>query len=541
MPPWRSRLLGVRQRGKRSDRRVFLLSGNVLDAYRWRQGRCEEALRFAADREGIESFAAFLAQEPPDPVNVLVDLVEEEFREDTVPRLIGPDRRALIEARRRRLFSDPTYGCSLRLGREGGGSRSERMLFTALTRPEKLKPWLQAIARNRVPLAGIQSLPLLTEQLLQWVRIETSPALVVTRQRAGGLRQTCFVDGRIKLSRLATPRSGAGDDVEFLRSEVEKLHRYLMRNGLLAAGQDLGVYIVSHPDGEESIRRLAPSSPSIHYRFVSLSEIGRRLGIVEAEDLLWSDRVFVSLLLRGAPGHQYAPVRETRGYALHRVRAGLGAVTLLVFGGGLLGGGSVLADAWDAARLARSLQAWADLYRQRYDEARARLPSIPVEVSALQVAVETAEGLRDARRTPDAMLAALSRCLDLQASIRIESIEWSAGDNHVTAWQPAQASSPASDSEAHRNAPGFARAPVFTLDVQGRIESFDGDWRRALEQVDEFADSLRAASGVVGVEVLSLPLDIGSGASLRGDAGARGGALEAPFELQLQWDPRAPL
>ena len=146
---------------------MFLLSGNVLDAYRWRQGRGEEALRFAADREGVESFAAFLAQEPPDPVNVLVDLVEEEFREDTVPRLIGPDRRALIEARRRRLFSDPTYGCSLRLRREGGGSRNERMLFTALTRPEKLEPWLQAIARNRVPLAGIQSLPLLTEQLLR--------------------------------------------------------------------------------------------------------------------------------------------------------------------------------------------------------------------------------------------------------------------------------------------------------------------------------------------------------------------------------------
>lgn len=517
---------------------MCLLSAHVLDVYRWRQGRCEGPLRFAADEEGLERFSAFLSAEPPEPVYVLVDLVEEEFRVETIPRVIGPDRRALIEARRRRLFSDSTYGCSFRLGRETQGSRNDRMLFTALTRPERLTPWLQALARNQVPLAGVHSLPLLKERMLQWVRVETSPALVVTWQRAGGLRQTCFVDGRVRLSRLAAPRFEAGDDAEFLGREVEKVRRYLGRHGLLETGQTLDVYIVSHSGLREAMGRLAPSSSPIRYRFVSLSEVGRRLGIAEAGDLVRCDRLFVSLMARRAPRHQYAPARETRAYALHRVRAGLRAASLLVLAGGLLGGGSGLAGAFDAGRLAHSLEAQADLYRQRYDKARTHLPPTPVEVSALQVAVEAAEGLRNARKRPDAMLLAVSRCLDPHPAVLLESIGWSAGAEHVRVHQSGDTFS-ALESGTPRDATGSVHAPVLRVDVQGRIDPFDGDYRRALEQVNALAESLRAESGVAAVEVLSLPLDVGSGASLRGDAGTRAGAGEAPFALRILWGHRA--
>lgn len=512
---------------------MCLLSAHALDVYRWRQGRCEGPLRFAADEEGFERFSAYLSAETPEPVHVLVDLVEEEFREDTIPCVIGPDRRALIEARRRRLFSDSTYGCSFKLGREAKGSRNDRMLFTALTRPERLRPWLRAIARNRVPLAGVHSLPLLKERMFEWITVETSPALVVTRQCAGGLRQTCFVGGRVRFSRLVAPHFGAGDDTEFLCREVEKVRRYLGRYGLLEADQALDVYIVSHSGFREAIGRLAPSSPSIRYRFVSLSEVGRRLGVADAGDLVWCDRLFVSLVARRAPRHQYAPARETRAYALYRVRAGLRAASLLV-----LGGGSGLVDAFDAGRFAHSLEAQADLYRQRYDKARTRLPPTPVEVSALQLAVEAAEGLEGSRKTPDAMLLAVSRCLDPHPAVLLESIAWGVGAEHVPVRQAGDTFS-ALDPGTQRGATGSVNAPVLRVDVRGRIDPFDGDYRRALEQVNALAESLRAVSGVVAVELLSLPLDIGSGASLRGDAGSRAGAGEAPFALRIRWDPRA--
>ena len=536
-PPARLILRSRNGRG-RGGRHVFVVTGRGLDAWRWRRGRCEAPLRFEAGEEGLAHFSTYLAGQPPDPVYVLVDLVEEEFREDTVPRVIGPDRRALIEARRRRLFSDPTWGCSLNHGREEGGRRDDRMLFTAITRPDRITPWLEGLARSRVPLAGVHSLPLLTEQMLKRIPVEASPALVVTWQSAGGLRQSFFVEGRLKLSRLAVPpRLESGERAAWMQGEVEKLRRYLSRQSLLAAGRPLEVYVVANPTAGEEIARLAPAAAALRYHLVSLPELGARLGIEDAHELAWCDRLFVTLLARGAPRHQYAPARMTRDFALHRIRSGLRAASLLAVAAGVLGGGSGLAGGLGAGRFADSLEAQAGVYRYRYERARMRLPPTPAELPAMQLAVEAAEGLRELRASPEALLQALSRSLDMHPGVRLESIDWRAGTDSAPV--PESGESPSTTPEIRPGGGALAagRAIYQSADLHGRIEPFDGDYRQALAQVGGFADSLRGMSGVVEVGVRSLPLDIGSGASLRGDAGARAGAAEAPFALRLLWSP----
>ena len=517
---------------------MFLVSGRLLDVYRWRQGCCEGPIRFEAGEEGLERFSTYLSEEAPEPVRVVVDLVEEEFREDTIPRVIGPDRRALIQARRRRLFGSPTFGCSLKLGREADGRRNDRMLFAALTRPEKLTPWLKAIARNRVPLAGVHSLPLLTEQMLGWIPVDASPALVVTWQHASGLRQTLFVDGRVKFSRLAIPRLAGGEDSAHLQSEVEKVRRHLVRHSLLPAERTLDVYIISRSGPKEAIAGLASSSATIRYHLVSLSGLGRRLGIEDPSDLVWCDRLFVSFAARRVPRHQYAPARELRDYAMHRVRTALRAASLLAVAAGLLGGGSGLAGGYDAGRYSESLRAQTEIYRQRYEEARKRLPPTPIELPTMQLAVEVAEGLRAARTTPETMLLALSRCLDLHSNVRLESIDWSGKGEPISLPASATPSSLGSESGTVHRTPAFGGVSIQSADIHGRIEPFDGDYRHALEQVGKFADSLRGLREAVEVEVLSLPLDVGSQTSLRGDASARAGAADAPFALRLSWNSR---
>ncbi len=523
--------------GPRTGRRVFVVSGRHLDAWRWRQGRCEAPLRFEAGEEGLGTFSAYLAQEPPDPVRILVDLVEEEFREETLPRVIGPDRSALIQARRRRLLGDPTYGCSLYHGREEGGRREDRILFTALTRPERLTPWLDVIARCRVPLAGVHTLPLLTAEMVKWIAPDgASPALVVTWQRAGGLRQTFLSRGRVRFSRLAVPpRLGDGEHAVWLRSEVEKVQRYIVRQGLLASGEALCAYVVASSGLGDALAPLVPSSGEIRYRLVSLPALGHRLGVDEAERLVWSEPLFVASLARRTPRHQYAPSSRIRDYTLHRARSGIRAASLFALAAGVLFGGSGLAGGYDAGRFAESLGAHAALYRQRYREAREGLPQAPAELPGLRFAVEMGEGLRAARTSPRAVLVAVSRGLEPHAGVRVEGVDWSAEADADPVRHYRAAPSLGSESGTVSEASPSGRTRTQSAEIRGRIEPFDGDYRDALEQVGGFADSLRRLPGVVDVEVLSLPLDFGSGASLRGDAGARAGAAEAPFSLRLRW------
>ena len=525
--------------GARRGRRVFLLSGRRLEVWCWRSGRCEAQHRFEADEAGRGRFSAYLAEEPPVPVRVLVDLVEEEFREDSVPRVFGPDRRALIEARRRRLFGDPTWGASLGQGRSGAGGREEGMLFTALTRPERLTPWLDAIARHRVPLAGVHSLPLLTERLLHWMpAADASHLLVVTWQRAGGLRQTFFVEGRIKLSRLAVPpRLAEGERAAWLLGEVEHLRRYLARGGLLSAADALDACVVAEPGLESALLRLSPAGTGTRCRVVPLPALARRLGVEDSGELLWPEPLFVALLARYSPGHQYAPASAIADYALHRLRGGVRAASLLVAGIGVLGAGAGLAGGIEAALFAESLAAQTALYRQRYDEARERLPQTPLALPALQLAVDSAEELHAARTSPEAALAALSLCLDRHAGIRIEGIDWNA-EAHTGAMRTSGSSPPLSAGSGAPPGGVPAEGGLQSVEIRGRVAPFDGNFRRALEQVGGFADSLRDLPDVLEVEMLSLPLDVGSGASLRGDAGARAAAAEAPFALRFRWRSR---
>ena len=89
-------------------KRIFFVSSGRLQVFHY-HGRLREPIEFIADAEGLNAFGAYLEQPWKDPVYVLVDFVEEEFREEEVPHVIGPDRQALLRTKLSRLFRDPPY------------------------------------------------------------------------------------------------------------------------------------------------------------------------------------------------------------------------------------------------------------------------------------------------------------------------------------------------------------------------------------------------------------------------------------------------
>ena len=75
-----------------------------MAVYHWRSGQLSEAMTYAADEHGLRAFTEYLTASPLLPTYFLVDLVEEEFRQETIPHVFGSDRRALIRTRQTRLF-----------------------------------------------------------------------------------------------------------------------------------------------------------------------------------------------------------------------------------------------------------------------------------------------------------------------------------------------------------------------------------------------------------------------------------------------------
>ena len=115
--------------------RVFVVSSVGLTAYH--QSRFEAArtlLVRCETRRGSCDFERYLERSPDDVTFVIADVVEEEFREETVPHAFPWERRGLIRARAARVFPGARYLYAERLGREKSGRRDDRIRLSAITR-----------------------------------------------------------------------------------------------------------------------------------------------------------------------------------------------------------------------------------------------------------------------------------------------------------------------------------------------------------------------------------------------------------------------
>jgi hypothetical protein len=514
------------------SRRVFFLAGGRLAVYHWSGGALLEPLWFGADEDGLTEFALYLAHSPPDPVYLLVDVVEEEFREESIPHVVGGDRRSLIRTRLNRLFRDPTYSYAVVQGRDTDGRRDDNVLFTALIRPDLLSPWVGQIAKHKVPLAGVYSLPIVSEALIKRMPVESDHALLVTLQSTGGLRQTFFNKQQIKLSRLAImPPGETPGHASYVLGEIEKIRRYLNSLRQLPHDSPLDVYVVGGGALLADITRQSPDSLTTRHHLFELDEVAEMMGMKGPYGAEYSDKLFAHVLAKKRLPNQYAPASQTRHFTMYQTRIGLIAASILLVVVSAFISGSNVVEGVIASSDNVSAKQQTAFYDERYQIARDRMPKIPAEPQDIKSAVEMAQTLQTYKTTPRAMIVTLSEGLAAFPGLKLKSISWAASTDPEksvagggrradvrTSVVPA-----ASDSN---------EAPYFQIaHLKGSVDPFNGDYREALALVRRFAATLLGLPEVEAVHVIELPLDIGSDSALQGNTAQQ--ANSAPFELRV--------
>jgi len=512
-------------------KRIFFVSSGRLQVFH-HDGTPREPIEFRADEEGLASFAAYLEQPWKDPVYVLVDFVEEEFREEDVPHVFGADRQALVRTKLARLFRDPTYSHAEFQGRAADGRRDDRVLFTALIRPDLLAPWMGLLSKNKTPVAGVYSLPLVSRELLRALKLESRYLLLVTLQSTGGLRQTFFREGRLKVSRLAMlPDPSPAKFTAAMLGEVERVRRYLNSLRMLPGDEPLEVYVLAPQRVAEEVERHSPTSITARHHVIPLAEAARKVGIRGPYEERFSDRIFVHLLARRAPANQYAPASQTRYFRLHRLRRGLVAASVILLMGGLAVSAANFVDGLSAIQDGSSAMRQAEFYRARYERARTRLPDTPTEPRNLKRVVEAIGVLDRFRTSPVAMLQVLSLGLEAFPAVQLEELRWRAATSPTAPVNGDDATPVVKETPDPQ--PPSALTVYQVARFKARLDPFEGDYRQALEAVRRFAEHLRTIPGVEEVQVESLPLDIGPDASLTGDARGEGAGVRARFELRV--------
>ena len=309
-------------------RRLLFFPGHRILAYEWDRGAFRRVEAFEPDEAGRRAFRAWLAAAPRTPVQLLLDVIEEEFHIDHVPHVIGRDRSELLKRTLQKHFRSTDFRYIERQGREAHGRRDDRLLVAGLTNPDILRVWTDLVADVGVPLKGIHSLPLVGERLLPRLGAgRSSRVLLVSQQVSSTLRQSYYEHGRLRFSRLAP---GRYHDVEgfatFLRRELDQTLHFLETHRFRGQDAAVQVYILVSSDAYHALRDHLSSSETVTCHLVPLDRIAERVGMRGERPGAFADTLFAHLLLRQRrPANHYGLPRLRRHFFVQRIRVAMQA------------------------------------------------------------------------------------------------------------------------------------------------------------------------------------------------------------------------
>ena len=231
---------------------VLYASTHKLSAGIWRWGKLRCYGDFVRGEVGRRQFGQFLQAHARTTMYLLADTVEEDFRLETLPRVRGSTRRALLARKLEQYYRNTPFRTACFIGRDRQHERhGDRYLFAALTATESLQDWLAIMTERRVRLKGIYLLSMLSETLTRHLKF-TAPHLLLCERLESGLRQSYLHQGRLLFSRLVLMPPVTQYELDaFYTTETEKTRLYLVSQGLIGHDTVLSLLWPTLNEGSE--------------------------------------------------------------------------------------------------------------------------------------------------------------------------------------------------------------------------------------------------------------------------------------------------
>ncbi|ADE10922.1 hypothetical protein [Sideroxydans lithotrophicus] len=487
-------------------RTLLFLSADSFHASIWNGGKLGPAQYFSNDSNGRENFSAFL-QQHRDPACLLVDVIEEDFRLETVPHLSGSARKDLLARKFEQFYRGTPFHQATLLQRQTEGRRDDEMMFSALTNPQRISPWLDTLLANRIPLIGIYSLPNISAPLIK--EIPSDHVLLLSWEKDSGLRQTYFNNKRLHFSRLI-PISGNSSFSESVADETPRTQQYLKSLSLPPPGETLDVYIICDANDKLELQKRLEGDNELHYTYLDIQALGKRCKA--RNDYVDSDAtpLFLHLLASKVPSSHYANSNHTHYYwlwQLRRILFGLAGATALF---SILLSGTEFLQGRDYVAQTDPLIAQTQQIKQQTQQIISSFANSTVPAADMKTAVLLARKLDMYSPEPEDILRELTLVLDKFTQVKVDKISWQAS---------------AADA-----APSAYPAQVINFD--GSLLGFGSEYRNALNYLDRFQQTLTQQGYTV--TVLKQPLDVSSKGSISGDA-EKNDSNSAQFTLKIIW------
>lgn len=508
-------------------RRILLVTAQGCECFLARGDRLILEAAFTAEQR--EEYLAFVRSRQTSIFSAMVDQIDEDFRQDSMPFLRGPSRRELLARKAAQSYRDTPFHTSASIGRDAHGRRDERVQFMALTNAEALNQWLTPLSEAGARVAAVHSPPLATPGLLALIARRIGPRprqlLVITVDRAG-LRQTLLEGSVARFSRVAAVpgEPGSADFVAGCLAEINKTQQYVVGLRLVPREARVAALIIAPPGGAEMWNRPGALADAIEPVVIDLRDAMRAAGLRRVESRngptghdLYADTLWIFAASRRRPRLDFSPDWLKESYRLWQARLAVWAAGGVV----LLAGCAVGAERWAAAQeLWRDRDVLAAQTRSndaQYERIKRGFPPLPTTPAKIKASVEAFEKLSNRALAPPALLADIGRALQSSPQFRLERLDW------------LQSSNPADTPGAGQNRPASAstadRYEIVLL--QGSLTGIGREDRRAA--LDVAQRTVEVLSGLRGVSAAidKPPIDLSPGANVSGGERSAGPATES--------------
>ncbi len=495
-------------------KRIFYFTGYRLSVLHWKGKNLIGHSSFEPTENGLNQFRNYLLQTESISSKFLVDVIEEDFRNEKIPHVGSKDRSAVIGRLIDRYYrSSQDYSYHELIGREKEGRKDDIVLLGAMTNPRLIQSWLSIIEECEVPLSGIWTLPLISKKVLKTLKACNGVVLLVSQQVNSNVRQTLFRDGKLLSSRQSIINQDMGDISsigKLAAPEVDRTIEFLRAQNLVAAGEVINLHIIGSNEQLLSLQTSFKSNDKQTVVIHPVSDIQSKLGLTGVEER-FSDSLFAWLCLdqKISPGH-YGERKIFTRYRNKLSAMALYAASLIVMIAGVLLTESNISDTLEHEKSVLLLKEEEQNYKALYSKKFKDFEEVFENAGVMNSAVDLAERITiNGTTSPLDFLISLSDILsqDEAHSLHIDKIKWQA----VNIDAKSKKINRANFTDDH---------PVkHDAIVTGRIDDPEYNYRASIEHIQRIIQYLKDSPQVENVETLAMPVDLRPGSKFSTESG----------------------
>lgn len=518
------------------------LTNDKLVALVWKGGTIVERDVFVSTELATPHFAKYVDKHREISTFVVTDLIEEDFRLDTVPHLRGNDQTAVMDRKLSQLYRASQFRHGIIQGRETEGRRDNKVLYHAVTNAETLKPILAALEEAKAPLESISSSAVLSGRLLASLNAFTQHTLLVMIVPDFGLRQTYFQNKQIKFSRLTPIALREGQSAgELIAAEASRTWQYLDSLRFFASGETLEVLVLVNEGDRQMLADAIRTYPLIQFRFLDIEEVAQKLKMKPAPASSHADGLLVHVYAQEGVENHFATPEQRRFAIYKRVRFGLFAIAA-----GIIAVCTVAAsyNLFEAGKISSEI----DLRTAQAKPLQAEFRAVVNEMSKQTTASETVRDssafynqfMRPSPPSPGNFVRAFSQVLTEFPNVQLQQLVWApVGDANATPTYAAiavqgagslqsvtkvgnataaananvAATAPAPAQPFLESDPPFSDGKYQALIVEAAINPFDGNHRKAITEINNFVVRLNQLPSVTA-SIVTPPVDVQTNATI---------------------------